>query len=487
MRGLLGMDLALGRERPGAGTVSRFARCRVHVQRTLLATLVAAALQFSLVASAAAASQPSDADLAKMLAAVGFSGGRLTLALQIVFAESGGNPQAINPSGARGIFQFMPNTLADDRCAYDPACASQAAYRITNGGVDWHKWETFTTGVYQRYESRALAALGQAGVTSNLVSIGLPGLDPQKAVYQAIAGLLYSMDRLIITEMERLWNPMVTGTDDLNGRTNFGQALVVDNSHLRSMWGISLGIAIGSMLVLLLTLSAVLWMVRSAVGVQHGLARNLVYFFASVILMAGSFFLITQVIAIDNALVSAVNSQVTVELRALPAYQNLGLKDPTTIQEIDQLLQAISLFLIGLFIGLELIFLFVIYFIRLILIWVLVVLAPFVLAVGILPGARGIVVYWSRLLLATIFLKFVNVLVFMTFVLMGATSAAGLFNELLVVTMLLFMILVPGTLFRAMAEPHLAIASVQETWSRTTHYTPLRVAGGQLWSRIRGR
>jgi hypothetical protein len=49
------------------------------------------------------------------------------------------------------------------------------------------------------------------------------------------------------------------------------------------------------------------------------------------------------------------------------------------------------------------------------------------------------------------------------------------------------MILVPGTLFRAMAEPHLAIASAQETWSRTTHYTPLRVAGGQLWNRIRGR
>jgi hypothetical protein len=313
----------------------------------------------------------------------------------------------------------------------------------------------------------------------------LPSLDPQKLIYQTIAGILYSMDRLLMTEMEGLWNPMVTGTDDLNGRTNFGQALVVDNSHLRSMWGISLGIATGSMLVLLFTLSAVLWMFRSAVGVQHDLARNLVYFFASVILMAGSFFLITQVIAIDNALVSAVNSQVTVELRALPAYQNLGLKDPTTIQEIDQLLQAISLFLIGLFIGLELIFLFVIYFIRLILIWVLVVLAPFVLAVGILPGARGIVVYWSRLLLATIFLKFVNVLVFMTFVLMGATSAAGLFNVLLVVTMLLFMILVPGALFRAMAEPHLAIASVQETWSRTTHYTPLRVAGAQFLSRLR--
>lgn len=315
----------------------------------------------------------------------------------------------------------------------------------------------------------------------------LPSLDPQKLIYQTIAGILYSMDRLLMTEMEKLWNPMVTGTDDLSGRTSFGNALVVDNSHLQTMWGISLGIATGSLLVLLFTLSAVLWMLRSAVGVRHDLARNLVYFFFTVILMAGSFFLVTQLIALDNALVAAVSGRVTVELRALPAYQNLGLTDPTTIQAVDQLLQAISLFLIGLFIGLELIFLFVIYFIRLILIWVLVVIAPFVLAVGILPGARGIVVYWSRLLIATVLLKFVNVLVFVTFVLMGAISAAGLFNELLVLTMLLFMILVPGTLFRAMAEPHLAIASAQETWTRTTHYTPLRVAGGQLWSRIRGR
>jgi hypothetical protein len=315
----------------------------------------------------------------------------------------------------------------------------------------------------------------------------IPSLDPQKLVYQTIAGVLYAMDRLVMTEMEKLWDPMITGTDDLNGSTSFGQALVVDNSKLKSMWAISFGIASTSLLVLLFTLSAVLWMVRQAVGARHDIARNLVYFFATVIVMASSFFLITQVITIDNALVAGVSNGVSVELRSLPAYQNLGLKDPSTIQEVDQLLNAIALFLIGLFIALELVFLFVIYFIRLILLWVLVVIAPFVLAVGILPGARGIVVYWTRLVLVVVFLKFVNVLVFMTFVLMGAASAPGLFNELLVFTMLLFMILVPSTLFRAMAEPHSAVASVQETWSKSTNYVPLRTAGGQLWSRMRGQ
>jgi hypothetical protein len=195
--------------------------------------------------------------------------------------------------------------------------------------------------------------------------------------------------------------------------------------------------------------------------------------------------LITQVIDIDNALVSAVNNQVTVELRALPAYQNMGLQNPSAIQETNQLLTAISLLLIALVIGLEMIFLFALYFLRIILIWVLVVLAPFVLAVGILPGARGIVIYWARLLLAIIFMKFVNVLVFTTFVLMSAASSAAIFNEVLIFTMLFFMILVPGTLFRAMAEPHLALSAASDTWHRTVNYQPLRAAGGQFWQRFR--
>src|SRR3984893_2062850 len=113
---------------------------------------------------------------------------------------------------------------------------------------------------------------------------------------------------------------MVTGADDLAGSTSFGPLLVVDNSRLRSMWGISFGIATGSLLELLFTLTAGLWMFREATGVRHDLPRNLVYFFATVILMAGSFFLITQVIDIDNALVSAIKTPGPAEMRARSAF-----------------------------------------------------------------------------------------------------------------------------------------------------------------------
>src|SRR3984893_2969235 len=165
------MDLAVGGIRclrtPNAFTT-----------RSVVALAAAGILLLAQTGSALAATPTfgsgSDSDLAKMLSDVGFSGDKLVLALEIVFAESGANPRAKNPPGARGLLQFMPNTLADDNCAYDPVCASQAAYRISKAGTDWHKWETFTTGVYVRYKSRALAALSQGGVdASNLIPVGL--------------------------------------------------------------------------------------------------------------------------------------------------------------------------------------------------------------------------------------------------------------------------------------------------------------------------
>lgn len=323
--------------------------------------------------------------------------------------------------------------------------------------------------------------------TSQGPAIGLPTFDPQKLVYQTLAQVLYSMDKLLIGEMEQLWNPMVTGTDDLNGTTTFGAFLIIDNSKLKSIWGISFGIATGSLLVLLFTLSAVIWMVREGIGVSHDLTRFLLYFLLTVVVMGASFFLISQLLVLDNAMVSAVNTQVVVELRSLPAYQGLGLNDPSAIQDARQLVDVIALFLIGLFIGLELAVLFIVYFLRIILIWVLVVIAPFVLAVGILPGARGMVVYWLRLLLVAVFFKFVNVIVFVTFVLMAATSSIALFNLLIVGTMLFFMLLVPLTLIRAMAEPHIAAASYHDTWSRITRYEPFVVAGSQLRQRLASR
>src|SRR5207247_5381920 len=55
-----------------------------------------------------------------------------------------------------------------------------------------------------------------------LPNVQLPSLDPQKVIYQAIAGILYTFDQTLIDEMDKLWNPMVAGSDDLQGKESFG-------------------------------------------------------------------------------------------------------------------------------------------------------------------------------------------------------------------------------------------------------------------------
>jgi hypothetical protein len=112
--------------------------------------------------------------------------------------------------------------------------------------------------------------------------------------------------------------------------------------------------------------------------------------------------------------------------------------------------------------------LIVVYFIRLVMIWVLVAVAPFAFAATILPGGQAVAVHWAKLTFTAVFLKFLNTLVFLTFVFMATASGTGLYNELLVLGMLFFMILVPRFLMRAMAEPGGLASAVRTTWIQTS-------------------
>lgn len=299
----------------------------------------------------------------------------------------------------------------------------------------------------------AQQAVGAGGI--------LPQFDPTKAIYQAIAGVLYEIDSVFTDEMTKVWNPMVAGTDDLEGKDNVG--VLIDNSKLHQMWSVSFGIAAGSLLVLLFAVMALLWMVGEFVGTGHELGRYLVNFLLFLVLMAGSYFLIEQLVNVDNSLVGAVNNSVVIELRSLKAFQLIQLQDPTTVDDTKALVKLLIDCLLMVFVVIELLILFVVYFIRIIALWILVVVSPFVLALGILPPARGLVVYWLRMLFAVVFMKFLNVLVFMAFVFMGAASDVTVMNVLLVFTMLLFMILIPGALLKALGEPSGAISSARRT------------------------
>ncbi len=301
-----------------------------------------------------------------------------------------------------------------------------------------------------------------------------PDFNPTKAIYQAIGGLLYGMDSMFSDEMSQIWNPLVAGGDNLDGSENAG--VLVDNTKLKQMWEISLGIAGGSLLVLLFTLMVLLWMVGEFVGSGHELGRLLVNFVVFFVLMGASYFLIAQLVNIDNALVGGVNTNVVVELRSLKAFQLINLQDPSAIDDMNALIKALVDALLMVFVVIELLILFVVYFIRIVALWILVVVSPFVLALAILPAARGLVVYWFRMLCGVIFLKFVNVLVFMTFVFIGAASNVAVMNVLLVFTMLLFMILIPSAVIRALGEPSGAISSARRTGHQLAVSRPVQIA-----------
>jgi hypothetical protein len=317
-------------------------------------------------------------------------------------------------------------------------------------------------------------------------SLSLPGFDPQKAIVQTLAEMLYGIDQEIVSQMQNVWTQMVAGSDNIEGQENVG--VLVDNTKLRTLWGVSLAIATGSVLVLLLTIMAIYWMLGEfSGGVGHALGRNLVTFLFFVMLMSASYFLIARLIDVDNGLVNAINQQVVIELKNLPAFQGSMLPDPNTLNNTQDIIKWLALGLIMVIVAIELVILFVAYFIRIVLIWVLVAGAPFVLALGILPPARGIVIYWLKLLLATIFWKFANVLVFAVLVTMGAVSTVPIYNVLLVAAMLFFMILVPSTLMRALGEPSGAVVAIRQTAHAQAVRRPMALVGGRVSGWWRGR
>jgi hypothetical protein len=297
-----------------------------------------------------------------------------------------------------------------------------------------------------------------------MAQVSLGGFDFVSLAYSTIGNTLYSFDGYLVDLLSRLWGPLVVGEDNLNGGKQLGSVLEVDNSKLRLVWGISLSVATGSLLVLMLTLVAVTVITQQMVSQRSDAIRGAAMVIGVVALMGASFFLVTQLIAVDNGLVSAFSRNATLELRSLPAWQGIGLQNPSTLTDAHDLLMALLEAGLMLVVVVELGVLIVMYFIRLVLIWILVAVAPFALAASILPGGRAVTIHWAKLTVVAVFLKFLNTLVFLTFVFMAAASGTGLFNELLVLGMLFFMLLVPRFLMRAVSEPVGLVRAARSTW-----------------------
>lgn len=90
---------------------------------------------------------------------VGFA--KPKLAAAIAMAESSGYVRAVNRNRRRrpprsidrGLFQINSrwHPEVSRRCAFDALCNAEEAYRISEGGRDWHQWTTWHTGAYRAY------------------------------------------------------------------------------------------------------------------------------------------------------------------------------------------------------------------------------------------------------------------------------------------------------------------------------------------------
>lgn len=91
-------------------------------------------------------------------AQAGFTGSALSTILAIAQAESGLNPCALNCNNKggscdRGVLQInnFYHPEVSDACAFDPACAFQQGYRISNAGQSFTAWATFINGSYRKF------------------------------------------------------------------------------------------------------------------------------------------------------------------------------------------------------------------------------------------------------------------------------------------------------------------------------------------------
>lgn len=114
----------------------------------------------------------------------GFSGTALTVATAIMQAESGFNTlaQHVNSDGSvdRGIFQINSrwHSEVSDSCAYDPLCASQAAYRISSQGSNFNPWTTYTSGAYQRFLGTSASTSTGTGTSTGTQPSNVPIVGP---------------------------------------------------------------------------------------------------------------------------------------------------------------------------------------------------------------------------------------------------------------------------------------------------------------------
>jgi peptidoglycan hydrolase-like protein with peptidoglycan-binding domain len=132
--------------------------------------LVGALLLWSVGVAPAAAATLNMVDVVRLARDVGVPTDQLAIAGAIARAESGLSTTAVNPNGPtsgcptgsrdRGLWQLNDcYQNYSDTCAFDAACNARAMVDISNHGVTWQPWSTYTNGAYRAYLAEAQQAV----------------------------------------------------------------------------------------------------------------------------------------------------------------------------------------------------------------------------------------------------------------------------------------------------------------------------------------
>jgi hypothetical protein len=79
------------------------------------------------------------------------------MAVAIIFAESGGVPNALGDGGLSiGLFQIYTKAWPqfDANRLREPVYNAHAAFKISKGGREWKHWSTYKSGRYQNFLRR---------------------------------------------------------------------------------------------------------------------------------------------------------------------------------------------------------------------------------------------------------------------------------------------------------------------------------------------
>ncbi|WP_416874770.1 hypothetical protein [Kitasatospora sp. SC0581] len=141
--------------------------------RALLSAIAALGVTAGLTVAAPSAPAATGSDLcAEVAYQAGFRGEALVTAIAVGLAESSCNPLASNREGNtpdysvdRGLWEINDHFHGEvsDACAYDAQCNADQTYRISNGGLDWHQWSTYSARAHLRHMEEAQAAVDRLG------------------------------------------------------------------------------------------------------------------------------------------------------------------------------------------------------------------------------------------------------------------------------------------------------------------------------------